>query len=361
MLSRIQSLGSCLIVLALLLFAGSAIAQDVSPRCAAAMDRAAGHYSKCLLSADASYARHGNATKLANRQARCETRFERHVSRAFRRHGADACPSSNLVVAMADRTASFTQAVAKEAQGEEAPSLLFVQDAEGGALTGSTLTLTGVSSQTGWFTDRPYRKAGRMTTADFVALFYEEGVDSFADNPPNADFTCESDGTWVNRIVTLSEPIFDEEAHSITYSVNLVSMTGDPDSFAGVTCDADVHLFIDSETGLPAQSVDLPPLANMTLPVCKITSGEEAEQHIAYSPPCYSCFAGGQCGSDGFNAGPFAGDTCQSTGCCDFVDSNPNHVLLGKTGWEMGARFSKFPGASNALCLGWTGPVSRLQ
>ena len=51
---RIESFGSCLIVLTLLLFAGSAAAQDVSPRCEAAMDRAAGHYSKCLLSADAS-------------------------------------------------------------------------------------------------------------------------------------------------------------------------------------------------------------------------------------------------------------------------------------------------------------------
>ena len=48
MLSRIQPLGSCLIVLALLLFAGSAAAQDVSPRCEAAMDRAAGGYSRCL-------------------------------------------------------------------------------------------------------------------------------------------------------------------------------------------------------------------------------------------------------------------------------------------------------------------------
>ena len=69
MLSRIQPLGSFLIVFTLLLFAGSAGAQDVSPRCEAAMDRAAGHYSKCLLSADASYARHENATKLEHRQA----------------------------------------------------------------------------------------------------------------------------------------------------------------------------------------------------------------------------------------------------------------------------------------------------
>ena len=41
MLSRIQSLGSCLIVLTLLLFAGSAAAQDVSPRCEAAMEHPA--------------------------------------------------------------------------------------------------------------------------------------------------------------------------------------------------------------------------------------------------------------------------------------------------------------------------------
>jgi hypothetical protein len=35
MRSRIQPLGSCPVVLALLIFAGSAMAQDVRPRCAA--------------------------------------------------------------------------------------------------------------------------------------------------------------------------------------------------------------------------------------------------------------------------------------------------------------------------------------
>ena len=53
------------------------------------MDRAAGHYSQCLLRADAHYARKGNTTKLENRQARCETRFERRASRVFQRYGAD--------------------------------------------------------------------------------------------------------------------------------------------------------------------------------------------------------------------------------------------------------------------------------
>ncbi|SVE38683.1 uncharacterized protein METZ01_LOCUS491537, partial [marine metagenome] len=138
MLSRSQSLGSCLIALALLLFAGSAAAQDVSPRCEAAMDRAAGHYSKCLLSADASYARHEKATKLENRQARCETRFERRTSRAFSRYGADACPSSDLVAAMEDRTVTYAEGIATEAGGTPAPSLLYVQNGTGGTLSETT-------------------------------------------------------------------------------------------------------------------------------------------------------------------------------------------------------------------------------
>ena len=181
MRSRIQSLGSCLIVLALLLFGGSAAAQDVSPRCEAAMDRAAGHYSQCLLSADASFARHGNPTKLENRQARCETRFERRTSRAFSRYGADECTSAELVAALADRTVSCAEGVATEAGGKAAASRLYVQDAAGGTLTETTLVLSGIDESTPWFTDRPYREAGQITTAEFVALFSEEGANSFAE------------------------------------------------------------------------------------------------------------------------------------------------------------------------------------
>ena len=132
MRSRILSLGCCLMVVTLLLFAGSAAAQDVSPRCEAAIDRAAGHYSKCLLSADASNARHKNTSKLENRQARCETRFERRTSRAFSRYGADECTSAELVAALADRTVSCAEGVATEAGGKAAASRLYVQDAAGG-------------------------------------------------------------------------------------------------------------------------------------------------------------------------------------------------------------------------------------
>ena len=239
MLSRIQSLGSCLIVLTLLLFAGSAGAQHVSPRCEAAMDRAAGHYSKCLLSADASYARHGNATKLANRQARCETRFDRRTSRAIRHHGADACPSSDLVAAMADRTVTYAQGVATEASGTPAPSVLFVQNGTGGTLSHTTLTLTDVSSQTGWFTDRPYRHAGQVDTEDFISL-WDEG-EPFADDPPNADVTCTVDSEVVNYFVELTAPSM--VGADLSYAATHV---GYPFVLNGtITCDGASHVFID--------------------------------------------------------------------------------------------------------------------
>ena len=155
-----------IILLGLLLIPSAASAQDVSPRCEAAMDRAAGHYSQCLLSADASYARHGNATKLENRQTRCETRFDRRTSRAIHRHGEDECPSSDLVAAMEDRTVTYAQGAATEASGTASPSFLFVQNGTGGTLSDTTLTLTGVSSKTGYFSDRPYRLAGQVPTEE---------------------------------------------------------------------------------------------------------------------------------------------------------------------------------------------------
>ena len=209
------------------------------------MDRAAGHYSKCLLSADASYARHENLSKLENRQARCETRFDRRTSRAFSRYGADECTSTELVAALADRTVTCAEGVSIEAGGETAASRLYVQDATGGTLTETTLVLSGIDESTPWFTDRPYREAGQITTAEFVALFSEEGANSFAEDPPNADFTCKSGGEVVNQAVTLTDPVLDEAADTLTYTAELVPTAGDDDSFAGITCDADAHLFID--------------------------------------------------------------------------------------------------------------------
>ena len=228
-----------IILLGLLLIPSAASAQDVSPRCEAAMDRAAGHYSQCLLSADASYARHGNATKLENRQTRCETRFDRRTSRAIHRHGEDECPSSDLVAAMEDRTVTYAQGAASEAGGTPAPSVLFVQNGTGGTLSDTTLTLTDVSSKTGWFTDRPYRGSGQMNTEDFVAL-WDEGR-PFADDPPDADFTCTVDSEVVNYVVELTSPGMAGE--DLSYAVTAVADTVLPETT--ITCDGASHAFFD--------------------------------------------------------------------------------------------------------------------
>ncbi len=112
MLSRIPFLGSWLIVLTLLPFAGSAGAEDIRPRCSAAMDRAARHYSKCLLLANSHYARHGNAKEFENQQQRCLTRFDRRTTRAMSSYDADQCTSADLAIALADRRVSYAEGIA---------------------------------------------------------------------------------------------------------------------------------------------------------------------------------------------------------------------------------------------------------
>ena len=125
------------------------------------------------------------------------------------------------------------------------PEYLFVQTSDGATLTDSTLTLTGISPNTGWFTDRPYREAGQIPTEEFLTL-WDEGENSFADDPPNADFTCTVDGEVVNYVVELTKPELDER--ELTYAVQAVGSTTQP---AGLACDGTAHLFVDFDD--PAQ------------------------------------------------------------------------------------------------------------
>jgi len=67
----------------------------------------------------------------------------------------------------------------------EAEESMFVQTAHGIDIAGSTLTLRGVTPSTLYFSDRPQRIVGHMTTSDFVEL-WGEGDNSFESDPPNA-------------------------------------------------------------------------------------------------------------------------------------------------------------------------------
>ena len=211
--------------------------EGVSPRCEAAIDNAAGRYSKCLLKASAKDAKRGNEDRLLARQMRCEDKFNAQVARAQDRFGEERC--TPYVSELADRTVTYAQGAASEAGGTPAPSVLFVQNGTGGTLSDTTLTLTDVSSQTGWFTDRPYRGSGQMNTEDFVAL-WDEGR-PFADDPPDADFTCTVDSEVVNYVVELTSPGMAGE--DLSYAVTAVADTVLPETT--ITCDGASHAFFD--------------------------------------------------------------------------------------------------------------------
>ena len=232
---------------------GAPSGESISPGCQVAMDTAAGNYSRCLLRAEAGYAVHENQSTLEKRQASCERHFDRRTDRATQRSGWE-CPSSDLVTSMKDRTESYAGAIATEARGEPVVSQLYVQISAGGSLTETTLTLSGIDESTSWFAERPYREVGRITTTDFVALFYEEGPNSFAMDPPNADFTCEMDGKAVAQEVVLKEPKLDPINNTLTYQVTLVQPEGNGDSFSGITCQSGTSLFIDSGGSNPVCS-----------------------------------------------------------------------------------------------------------
>ncbi len=247
-LSFLALLFSALLVLASPAFSAGGSApsgEGVSPRCEAAIDKAAGSYGQCLLKASAKFAKKGNEDRLFAQQMRCGDKFDAQVARAQDRYGEEKCTPYTRQIA--DRTATCAEEVSMEAGGKAAASRLYVQDAAGGTLTETTLVLSGVDESTPWFTDRPYREAGQITTAEFVALFSEEGANSFAADPPNADFTCESGGEVVNQVVTLTDPVLDETAGTLTYNVALVPNGAGGDS-TEITCDGDAHLFVDDVT-----------------------------------------------------------------------------------------------------------------
>jgi hypothetical protein len=89
----------------------------------------------------------------------------------------------------------------------EAEQSMFVQTAQGLSSDGTTLTLNGVTPSTLYFSDRPQRVVGHMTTADFVDL-WAEGDNSFEDDPPNAVLAFLEPGDEVpeDAVIVIQDP-----------------------------------------------------------------------------------------------------------------------------------------------------------
>jgi hypothetical protein len=100
------------------------------------------------------------------------------------------------------------------------PSLAVI-NSRGASLQENTLTLTGVTSNSIVFADRPVRAAGHVLTSDFLKE-WDAGSDSFAKDPPNATISVLSaDGASVkDAVVVLRKPKL--EADTLTFEVSVL-------------------------------------------------------------------------------------------------------------------------------------------
>ena len=97
------------------------------------------------------------------------------------------------------------------------------------------ITLHGVSATTLFFSDRPYRLTGHITTEDFVSQ-WGIGNDNFAENPPNALLSIFEPDAVNDVVVILTEPELSNGG--LSYAVQVTD--GDL-----VAADGPVSLFID--------------------------------------------------------------------------------------------------------------------
>ena len=110
---------------------------------------------------------------------------------------------------------------ASQAQQEQMPQFLFVQNAKGMIFEKGTVTLKGVSPTTLFFSDRPMRIAGHYTTEEFVQT-WGEGKDSFKSDPPNATLSIfqEDRDKLIDVVVKLSNPLL--KGDDLTYHVAIL-------------------------------------------------------------------------------------------------------------------------------------------
>ncbi|MXN66934.1 hypothetical protein GR183_18630 [Stappia sp. GBMRC 2046] len=113
-------------------------------------------------------------------------------------------------------------ALASAAADDEAVELLFVQTSGGVTLGDGKLTLKKASPNTLYFSDRPERIVGRVTTRDFVD-HWASGDDSFKQDPPNAVLTADNGGSAEEVTMVLRAPRI--EGSSLVYDVEILNGT----------------------------------------------------------------------------------------------------------------------------------------
>jgi hypothetical protein len=133
-----------------------------------------------------------------------EPKAAKQSRRAFLKTGAAAAGVALLGAAVKATPSSATD----QAQDNiEEVQLLFVQTAKGAVLKKGRLTLNEVTPTVIFFSDRPKRIAGHMTTEDFVTAWKEDNAkNSFQADPPNATLSVFAEDHIVDAVFELKNP-----------------------------------------------------------------------------------------------------------------------------------------------------------
>ena len=112
----------------------------------------------------------------------------------------------------------------KKIEDLQAEESMFVQTAQGISSADGTLTLSGVTPSTLYFSDRPQRVVGHMKTIDFVDL-WGAGDNSFATDPPNAVLSFVEAGADApsDAVVVITEPTLGNG--ELSYSIDVLEGT----------------------------------------------------------------------------------------------------------------------------------------
>ena len=186
--------------------------------------------------------------------------FTRWTARPTTRRTALGSAAAGLAALAVGRvTAQEASPVASPVAAAEV-ALLFVQTGGATTLTPGTddihtLTITGVTAQTLYFSDRPNRIAGAIPMAALI----ERWADAFAGDPPNATLIGHPEAggeTEEAVVVELLTPTYDAASATLTYQVRIL----DVDEIADRTFEqqpltvldapreyAEAHLFIDDD------------------------------------------------------------------------------------------------------------------
>ena len=149
----------------------------------------------------------------------------------------------NLTVSLPMAMLASVTPVCAQPKPNTTVELLFVQNAAGVVVENGTLTLKGVSPAVVFFSDRPQRVAGHVTLPGFLKA-WDEGKDSFADDPPNAALSIIGDIIVTSAVLKIANPQL--RGDELSYEVVQI-LEGELPSTGGTSSLFIDGLFSDSE------------------------------------------------------------------------------------------------------------------